>query len=64
MTEPSGNFESWMKSLALTIVGVALALYLAVHLIESIAGPLVVIGLVAVVAGIVVAVIQARRSRW
>lgn len=64
MSDGQGGWQSSARRVAATVFVVALALYFAAHLLESVAGVLiilVVIGLI--VAGVVVAV-RAKRSRW
>jgi hypothetical protein len=52
------------RRLAATVFLVAVALYFAMHLLESVASTLIIVAVVGlVVMGVVVAV-RARRSRW
>jgi len=64
MTEGPRNWQATLRAASVTVLFVALALYFAMHLLESVANVLIILAVVgAVVAGVVVAV-RARRSRW
>ena len=63
MTDPS-NWQTSAKRFAMTVLAVAIALYIAVQLIEAVSRVLVVLGAAAAVVYIVVAVRHHRRSRW
>jgi hypothetical protein len=64
MVNSPRNWQSSARGIATTVVVIAVALYFAVHLIESIATPLIVISAAIVVVIGAVAVVRARRSRW
>lgn len=61
---PSGNWQSSARGLAATVLLVAIALYLAVHLIDAVATVLVVIAAIGALGYVVVIVARHRRSRW
>ena len=64
MSDGQGGWEMSARRLAATVFLVAVALYFAMHLLESVASALIIVALVGlVVMGVVVAV-RARRSRW
>lgn len=55
-----GNWLSKITGAATTVLGAAIALYVAVHLIESVATALLVLGIVALIAGF----ISKRKHYW
>ena len=61
---PPGNWQSSARGVAATVLLVAIALYLAVRLIDAVATVLVVIAAIAALGYIVVLVARYRRSRW
>lgn len=61
---PTDNWKTSAKSLAATALLVAIGLYLAVRLIESVATVLIVLAAGAAVSYIVVLIVRYRRSRW
>ena len=63
MTDPT-NWHTDAKRFAMTVLFVAIALYLAAQLIEAVLPTLLVIGAVAAVVSGVVAIGRHRRSRW
>ena len=65
MTPP--NPSQWRSSLtgaAVTLLAAALAIYIAVHLIEAVELPLIVIGLVAVLSYLVWIFHRRHNSGW
>ena len=63
MTDPS-NWHTDAKRFAVTVLVVAIALYIAAKLIEAVLPILVVIGALAALICVVVAIGRHRRSRW
>jgi hypothetical protein len=64
MAEAPRNWQSNLRGVAVTVLFVALALFFAVRLLESVAVGLIILATAAaLIAGIVV-VVRARRSRW
>ncbi len=64
MSDGEGGWQSSARRVAATVFLVAVALYFAAHLLESVATALIILAVVGlVVMGVVVAV-RARRSRW
>jgi len=64
MADFPGGFQSRAKALAATVFIVAIALYVAVRLLESIAIPLLVLSTIALVILGAVLFVRMRRSRW
>lgn len=64
MAEPPRNWQSSARGLATTVFIVAIALFFAVRLLESIATALVVIAVIVALALGAVALVRARKSRW
>ena len=64
MADMPGGFQARAKALAATVLVVALALYVAVRLLESIATPLIVLSAIALVIVGVVLFVRMRRSHW
>jgi hypothetical protein len=63
VTDPR-NWHTDAKRFAVTVLVVAIALYIAAQLIEAVLPILVVTGLVGAVVYVVVTVGRHRRSRW
>ena len=64
MADSPHNWQASARGIATTIFVITVAVYFAVHIIESIATALIVISaVIAVVVG-TVALVRARRSRW
>jgi hypothetical protein len=61
--DPS-NWQATARKFAMTALVVAIALYLAVHLIEAVATVLVILSAIGALAYVVVQVARYRRSRW
>ena len=59
-----GNWQSTLRGVAATAVLVAIGFYIAIHLIEAVAKPLIGIGLVVAVLYAITRLAQHRRSRW
>jgi len=65
VTPPTpSNWQSSAKGVAATALVVAIALYIAVHLIEAVAPVLIGIGVVLAIAYAAVIVGRRRRSHW
>ena len=64
MADSPHNWQSSARGLATTVFIVAVALFFAVRLLESIATALVVIAVIVALALGAVALVRARRSRW
>jgi len=63
MTGPPGNWRSALTSGAMTLLGAAIALYVAVRLIEAVAPVLITLGALAALA-YAVWFFHRRRSGW
>jgi hypothetical protein len=63
MNGPAGNWRSAFSSAAMTLFGVAIALYVAVHLVEAVAPVLITLGVLAALA-YAVWFFHRRRSGW
>ncbi len=63
-TTTPNNWQTSLKGLAATLLLVAIALSIAVHLLEAVAPVLITIGIVAAIAYAVFVVGRHRRSRW
>jgi uncharacterized membrane protein len=61
--DPS-NWHASARRLAMTALVVAIALYLAIHLIEAVATVLVILGAIGALAYVLLQVARHRRSRW
>lgn len=64
MTTPPSHWPDKAVSLAMTVLGVALMLYVAARLILAVLPVLIGIGIVALVGFAGWSVYQFRRSRW
>ena len=64
MNAQPGNWRSGITSAATAVLCAAVALYVAVRLIEAVAPALIAVGMAAVIAGAVIAIVRYRRSRW
>ena len=64
MADSPHNWQASARGIATTVFLLAVAVYFAVHLIESIATPLITICAVIVVVVGAVAIVRARKSRW
>ena len=60
----SGNWETGAKRIAMTVLSVAVALYIAVQLIRAVAGVLIVIGAAIAVVYLAIQINHYRKSRW
>jgi len=63
MNGQPGNWRSVFTSAAMTLLGVAIALYVAVHLLEAIAPVLITLGALAALT-YAVWFLHRRRSGW
>jgi hypothetical protein len=58
---PANGTESRLRSLAITMLVVAVALYFSVHLIVAIAPVLITIGAVVMIGAVIWQIVQRRR---
>jgi hypothetical protein len=59
-----GNWRSGITSVATTVLCAAIALYIAVRLIEAIAPALIAVAVVAAIASTAIMIARHRRSHW
>ncbi|MGH8995303.1 MAG: hypothetical protein ACRDYB_04620 [Acidimicrobiales bacterium] len=64
MNGQPGNWRSSITSAATTVLGAAIALYVAVHLIEAVAPALIAMAVVVAVVGAGLMIFRHRRSHW
>ena len=65
MTAPNpSNWQTTARGLATTVLLVAIALYIAVRLIEAVAEVLIGLTAAGAFAYVVVIIVRYRRSRW
>jgi hypothetical protein len=59
-----GNWRSGITSAATTLLCVAIAIYIALRLIEAVAPALIAVAVVVVVASTAIMIARHRRSHW
>lgn len=64
MSDGQGGWQASARRVAATVFLVAVALYFAAHLIESVGSDLIIMAFVGVVVAGVVVAVRVKRSRW